>query len=84
VTESAIYDAFLEKLCYRINYQQGFEEGRLNVAQQWLLELGQSRLGKPDVIVLATVESMTDVERLERMFDHLCTVNSWQEMLAIP
>jgi hypothetical protein len=62
------------------------DEGQVKLAKKLIWRWGATRLGAPDEAVKATVDAMTedDLDRLERMLDHIHTINSWQELLAIP
>ncbi|HTU91216.1 MAG TPA: DUF4351 domain-containing protein [Gemmataceae bacterium] len=57
------------------------EQGGAKEAHKFLLRLGRKKFGEADENVRMMVESITDVERLERMGEHLLEVSSWQELL---
>jgi hypothetical protein len=59
------------------------DEGAVEEVKKLLFRFGQKSLGAPGEAVRATLAAMTDLERLERFFEHLGDVKSWQELLAI-
>ena len=63
---------------------EGRDEGRLEEAKEWLLELGRERFGPPDESATAAIAGLTDLERLDRMRSHLLKVATWQELLDTP
>ena len=64
-------------------YQALLEEGRVAEAQRLLLMLGGDRFGEPDEPTRGTVESIHDVERLERMTMRVydANVHDWDDLL---
>jgi hypothetical protein len=58
------------------------DEGRLEEAKEWLLELARERFGPPDESVTAAIAALMDLERLDRMRSRLLKVASWQELLG--
>lgn len=65
-------------------YQYILDEGRLEEVKKLILRWGQKFLGTPGEAVTASLTASEDLERLERMHDHLGEVKSWEELLAIP
>ena len=46
-----------------------------------LLKFGQWKLGSPPADIVATLNAVTDVQRLEAMADRLIAATTWQELL---
>jgi predicted transposase YdaD len=65
-------------------YQYIVSKGELKEARKFLMRQGCKRFGQPDPTIVATIESITDVERLEQLGERLLEVSSWQELLAGP
>ena len=64
--------------------QEGLALGRVEEAQRVLLRQGRIRFGPSDEGTEAAVHAIRDVERLERLLDHVMTASGWQELLATP
>lgn len=64
--------------------RQGRDEGRVEGTCASLIRVGQWKLGHVSESTRAKLESITDLERLERMMDRLRDVETWTELLAIP
>jgi predicted transposase YdaD len=75
--ESATYQAILEE-----GRSEGRVEGRVEEARRFLLLLGENQYGTPDAATRATLETITELERLERLARRLLEVSSWEELLA--
>jgi predicted transposase YdaD len=91
--ESTTYQAILRKAreqgleeARREQWDLGREEGRTEEAQRLLIRQGTKRFGKPDTAVLAAIESIRDVERLESLGDRIVDpdVRDWDSLLAAP
>ena len=65
-------------------YQAILDEGRADAFQRALLRWGRKHLGDPSAEIIAAVKAIDDVDRLERLGDHLGKVSSWQQLLAVP
>jgi len=65
-------------------YQAILDEGRADAFQRALLRWGRKHLGDPSPEIIAAVKAIDDVDRLERLGDHLDEASSWQQLLAIP
>ena len=76
--ESTTYQAILRK-----GWEQGFEEGRMEGAQQFLIRVGTKRFGKPETAFLTAIEAIRDVERLESLCDRIVDldVRDWETLL---
>jgi predicted transposase YdaD len=75
--DSVTYQAILEE-----GREEGRAEGETKEAIKILKKLGTRRLGPPDLSVLATIEAITDVERIESLSERLLDVSSWEELLT--
>jgi hypothetical protein len=60
------------------------DEGAIRELRKVIVQLGQKRLGPPAESVTATLAGITDLERLERIAEHLRDVQNWQQLLAVP
>lgn len=75
--ESSTYQAILLE-----GEEKGRAEGRVEEARNILRMLGEDRLGQPDALTSAAIDSLTDVERIEALTRRLLRVSSWAELLA--
>ena len=62
-----------------VTYQAIIEEE----ARKMLLLQGRSRFGKPSPQVVAALNALTDVSRLEELGVRLLNVSSWEELLGL-
>ena len=62
--------------------EEGEARGRLAVARRIVPRLGRHRFGPSDPDVVATIEAMESIERLEGLLDRLLDVSGWEELLA--
>jgi hypothetical protein len=76
--ESVIYQAIVEK-----GRAEGRGKGRMEEARRILLLLGGSRFGEPVSEVVAAVNALTDVQKLEELAVRLLQAASWQELLGL-
>jgi hypothetical protein len=67
-----------------VTYQAILEKGAAKEARKILLLLGQDQLGEPSENVRATVEAITDVDRLNDLIVRLKPAASWQELMGLP
>ena len=67
-------------------YQATLREGRIGEAQRLLLLLGEIRFGSPDEATREAVESIRDLNRLERMNLRVVdtSVHDWGDLLSTP
>ena len=87
--EAALTDALLEgviameeSLTYQKVIREGKAEGKAEEALRILLLLGRRRLGEPSAEVVAALEALTDVNRLEDLNLRVLDAGSWQDLLA--
>ena len=72
-----------ESSTYQYVIEKGVEKGRIKELKDTLLHLGTRRFGTPAAAV-ATLESIDDLERLDRMRDRLLDAPDWNDLLATP
>ena len=60
------------------------DEGQEKHAKKTVLSVGGKRLGPPAASATARLDSITDLERLDRMILQAVTAASWQEILDTP
>jgi predicted transposase YdaD len=65
-------------------YQAILEEGAIGEAQKMILRQGRQKFGLPSDAIVAVIKGVTSLERLERLFDRILTVSTWDELLATP
>lgn len=62
-------------------YQWIVEQGRIEEAHSILLRIGRKQFGEPSQSVVAELESIRDLARLEELTDRVLDVSNWQELL---
>jgi hypothetical protein len=67
-----------------VTYQAIIEEGEANEARKILLLLGRRRFGDPSSEAVATLDALSDVNKLEELTVRLLQATSWQELLGLP
>jgi predicted transposase YdaD len=77
--ESTTYQAIL-----REGRNEGLIEGRITGEQQLLVRQGTKRFGKPDTKILAAIEAIRDVQRLEALGERILDpdVRDWNSLLG--
>jgi hypothetical protein len=81
--ESVTYRAILEEGEAK-GRAEGRAEGKAEEAHDILLLLGREQLGEPSADVQATLDAITDVDRLKDLILRLKQAASWQELLGLP
>ena len=83
--ESTTYQAILREGRNK-GLEEGREEGRIAEAQHFLVRVGTKRIGKPNSAIVAAIEAIRDVERLESLGDRIVEpdVRDWESLLAAP
>ena len=79
--ESSTYQAILAE-GREEGREQGQEIGRTLEARRMLLRQGEQRFGTPSASVIATVEAISDIDRLEQLSLELLTATRWDELLG--
>ncbi|MBY0232510.1 MAG: DUF4351 domain-containing protein [Gemmataceae bacterium] len=77
--ESPVYQAILD-----IGYDKGREEAETKRTKLLIVRLARKRLGEPDEGVRLRLDAITDLERLERLFDRAPDALSWDDLLSTP
>ena len=72
--ESATYQAILRK---------GDARTLIKTRREDLFFIGEKRFGPPDGRIAASIESIGDAERINRMFERSLDVSTWEELLSI-
>ena len=73
-----------ESTTYQYILEEGEAIGRAKEVRKILLRQGQIRFGAPPAVVRQVLESLSDLERMERMADRVIEVSNWQELLDTP
>ena len=76
--DSVTYMAIVEE-----GIEKGIEQGRIDEARRLVLRLGRKNLGPPTKKTVAALTSLDDIDRLERLLEHLGDVKSWKALLAV-
>lgn len=71
-----------ESTTYQDILREGREEGRRQELRAVLIRQGRKRFGEPDAATVATLDSVSDIGRLEFLAERLLDVESWAELLA--
>ncbi len=59
-------------------------EGKLQQARDMVLTLARRKFGADNAQAEQTPRDIMDIERLERMNEHLLDFSTWEELLATP
>lgn len=73
MTESTTYQAILE---------EGAKKGKTIEAKRILLRQGHKRFGSPSPQVVAEIEAISNVDRIEQLAERLLDAKSWEDLLA--
>jgi hypothetical protein len=60
------------------------DEGQEKHARHSILRMGTRRFGPAEKSIESTLQSITDLERLDRMLDRIHDASTWQDLLATP
>jgi predicted transposase YdaD len=87
VKDSSFYQVVLEEGIEK-GRQDGLEQGerwgRLWEAQKILIRQGRIRFGRLPKATRTAIEAIDDLERLERLSEHLLTATNWADLLSEP
>ena len=75
--DSDTYMAIVEE-----GLEKGVEKGRLEEVKKIILRLGRKSLGTPSKRATASVDAISDIDRLESLLDRITDVTTWRELLA--
>jgi hypothetical protein len=67
-----------------ITYQEIKGLGRLEEVRKNILLLGEDKFGRESRKVARTLESITDLNRLESLLTRVLYVNTWDDLLSSP
>jgi hypothetical protein len=73
--------AMRESDTYMAILEEGAKEGELRAMRRVLLRQGRIRFGDPEASVRGALETITDIERLERLTERLLVAKDWHELL---
>jgi hypothetical protein len=76
--ESVTYQAILEE-----GKAEGMDEGMAAEARKMLLLQGRDRFGEPSAKIVALLDSVSDLHRLEALLIRLLHVKTWEELLDL-
>ncbi len=79
--ESTTYQAILSE-----GRKEGLVEGHITGERQVLIRLGTKKFGPPDTAILAAIEAIRDVDRLEALSERMLDsdVRDWNSLLGAP
>ena len=62
--------------------REGILQGELTARRKLIIKFGTERFGKPPREIVARLDAITDIERLDAILEHTITAQSWQDALA--
>ena len=80
--ESVTYQAILEE-GEAIGVAKGKAEGKAEEARKMLLLQGRDRFGEPSAKIVALLDAVTELRRLEALVIRLLHVKTWEELLGV-
>jgi hypothetical protein len=86
VYTSSDWDDLLEKHEQFVveGYDMGRTEGQILEARRLVLRMGEKRFGPPNEQTRARIAAITDLERLEFLFEKFFTASDWENLLGEP
>ena len=60
------------------------DEGREIQSRRSIRRMARRTLGDPGDATITCLEGITDIDRLERIFDRVLEASSWQDLLDTP
>jgi hypothetical protein len=73
-----------ESSTYQAILAEGRTEGALAEARKLLRLWGDDAFGAPDARTAEALERLSDLARLEELFQRVRTAGTWQELLGLP
>ena len=64
--------------------EEGMVKGAIDQTRRLLLRTARKRFGEPDQVVTDAINAITDLGRLEALYDRIEFVASWSELLQLP
>ena len=75
--------AMKESVTYQAILQEGRAEGKSEEARRMLLLFGRDTLGEPSAAAQAALDTVTDVNHLEELAQHIHRATSWDELRGL-
>jgi hypothetical protein len=72
-----------ESVTYQAILEEGRAEGKADEARKMLLLQGRERFGEPSAKIVALLDALTDLRRLEGLVIRLLHVKTWEELLGV-
>jgi len=66
-----------------VTYQAILQEGKSEEARRMLLLFGRDKLGEPSAAAQTALDTLTDVNHLEELAQHIHRATSWDELLGL-
>ncbi len=79
IEESSVYQDI-----FATGRDKGLIEGSVTAVRAALLRLGRKEFGPPSETVEATINALTDLDRLNALLDRILDVPTWDDLLAPP
>jgi predicted transposase YdaD len=79
--ESVTYQAILREGKVE-GKAEGKAEGKVEEAQRILLRQGRKRFGQAKAGIRAKIETITDLDQLERLAERILEATSWNDLIA--
>jgi hypothetical protein len=73
-----------ESVTYQEILEEGIAKGEIRQARKTVRLLGGKLLGAPPAEVLAALDAIADLDRLNKLILRIDHVGSWQELLQPP
>ncbi len=77
-----IINGLEESVTYQAIFEEGVASGEAKGFRYAILVFGRKRFGEPNTETLATLQSITVPETLERVVMRLLEVESWDELVG--
>ena len=71
-----------ESVAYQAILEEGEAKGKAEEARKMLLLLGREQFGEPSAKIVALLDAVTDLGRLEALVIRLLHVKTWDEFLG--
>ncbi len=83
IEESSVYQDIFGK-GEATGRDKGLIEGSVTAVRAALLRQGRKKFGPPSETVEATINALTDLDRLNALLDRILDVPTWDDLLAPP
>lgn len=61
---------------------EGMEKGQVTARREDILRIGTKRFGKPARKAREVISELSDLDRLDMLFDRALDASSWNELIA--